>query len=57
MVYGPHVMPFVDALLAGAPVTLYEQLVTGAVWVSMPNETVQDVSAALQVRVNDLIVH
>lgn len=46
-----------DAWLAGAPVTVYVQPVTGAVCVSMPKETVQEVSSALQDRVKDVIFH
>lgn len=50
-------MSAVEAWLAGAPVTVYEQSVTGAVCVLMPNEMSHEVSFSLQVRVKDSIVH
>ena len=46
-----------SARLARAPVWVYSQGTTAApVWVSMPNLMVHEVSAALQVRVKDLMI-
>ena len=55
--YGPHEMLLVEAWLAGEPVTVYEQSVTGLTWVSTEKDTVQEVSAALQVLLKLFMVH